>query len=161
MGTALDSRGMVMETPIRLLAIHDDGLLVEAIGSMLRQTPSANIEWLGVQPAGDDVRNAVLAHEPDVLLVDVEAALMREQAIHDALRARPATRVAVLGRHLSFTQIVRCLEAGAWGYIEKDDGQDAILQATLRIARGEIAISPRAEDTLRERGWRVARQPAI
>ena len=79
-------------------------------------------------------------------LSDAAPRLVRE------LRARhPDLRVILLGREETDDSVVACLEAGASGYVMRDQSLSDLRSAIDIVVRGEIACTPRVAHTLFQR----------
>ena len=40
----------------------------------------------------------------------------------------------------------RAIDSGAWGYVSKNDGEDALIDAVRRVIAGEFVLSPEARE---------------
>lgn len=63
-------------------------------------------------------------------------------------RLRPEQKVLVLSMHAEREFAVRCLEAGAAGYITKERGPEELLGAMARIMSGRRYVSPDVAEAL-------------
>ena len=93
---------------------------------------------------GDEVLDAVAAHEPDVVLMDVR---MRRTdgvtATHD-LRARGDDPPVLILTTFDDDEVLwGALEAGAAGFILKDAGADDLIAATRAVAGGAAWLDPK------------------
>jgi len=75
---------------------------------------------------------AVLRHQPDLVVMDLDAAAVRE-----VLRARPGIRVLVFTLADDDDAIYQAIRAGARGYLLKSAQQAEILRAVRGVAAGE------------------------
>ena len=94
----------------------------------------------------ENVASGLLAlqkHHPKLLLVDLGLPDGEgTQLIAYASRMTPRPEVLVISALGDETHVVRALEAGASGYLLKDESPEAIGQAALRVLDGEAPISP-------------------
>ncbi len=81
---------------------------------------------------------------PDVVLMDVD--LKSAMSGIDATRAikenSPATKVIIMTAHDDDRLLVDAVEAGASGFLSKDDAAEAVLAAVKSAAEGEVLIDP-------------------
>jgi DNA-binding NarL/FixJ family response regulator len=56
-------------------------------------------------------------------------------------------RVVVFTGHVRKELIERAVEAGAWGYVAKSDGADALVDALRCVMHNEFTLSPEARST--------------
>jgi two-component system nitrate/nitrite response regulator NarL len=85
-------------------------------------------------------RSAPPGRRPDVVLVDVApdpAARVRETRSHF-----PSLPVVALGTGEAADDIVSVLEAGAAGYLTRDDPLGVVADTLAAVARGEMTASP-------------------
>jgi two-component system nitrate/nitrite response regulator NarL len=78
---------------------------------------------------------------PDIVLLDYGSGLAAESI--RAIVARSNARVLLLGIPNSEAAVVECVEAGASGFVTRDDPLDAFETIVESVARGEILCSPR------------------
>jgi len=103
-----------------------------------------------VAEAGDleTAARAVLAHRPDVLIVDVRMPDGWSAGRIRRLRAEcPSTGIVVITMHLSALFAERALDAGALGFVLKDTADQELPTAVRRVARGQVYTSPRLRKT--------------
>jgi DNA-binding NarL/FixJ family response regulator len=87
--------------------------------------------------------------EPDVILVDLSlAAVLELEQIRMLGRQCPGGKVLVLGSGKEEADIVRCIEAGASGYLLKDSSLDDLNEAIVQVANGGAACSACLHQTL-------------
>jgi DNA-binding NarL/FixJ family response regulator len=100
-----------------------------------------------VAPPTQDPQSAIdLCAEllPDVVLMDVD--LKAEMSGIDATRKikenSPATKVIIMTAHDDDRLLVDAVEAGASGFLSKDDAAQEVLAAVKAAADGEVLIDP-------------------
>jgi DNA-binding NarL/FixJ family response regulator len=102
----------------------------------------AGVEVLGSVGTGAELVEMVLAHSPDVAVVDLR---MPEGdgvwATSEIGAKSPATRVLVLTSAEDERSIAEALRAGASGYVLKSAEPDAIIEAVLAVASGLTSLS--------------------
>lgn len=88
-------------------------------------------------------RTALGAHKPDVLLVDLQlpdgnaTALIREHTTNT-----PDAPVLVISVFGDEERVIAAIEAGARGYLLKDDSGEELVDSIHRVRNGESPISP-------------------
>jgi len=126
---------------IRLVLADDDPLVRMGLGMLLAGDPG--IEIVAEAADGADAVEAVRAHAPDVVLIDIRMPVMDGLAATERLRALPdPPHVIVLTTFDADEQIVRALRAGASGFLLKDTPPAEIVRAIHVVASGEALLSP-------------------
>ena len=129
--------------PVTLLICDDHRVLTDALAIVV--SLDAGLEL--VSPPVQDPQSAIdLCAEflPDVVLMDVD--LKSAMSGIDATRAikenSPATKVIIMTAHDDDRLLVDAVEAGASGFLSKDDAAEAVLAAVKSAADGEVLIDP-------------------
>jgi DNA-binding NarL/FixJ family response regulator len=126
---------------IRVLIVDDDALVRAGLTMIL--SSAADLEVVGEAADGVEVPNAVAAHRPDVVLMDIRMPRVDGLTATEALRARAgAPEVIVLTTFDADEFVLRALRAGASGFLLKDTPPAEILRAVRRVAVGEAMLSP-------------------
>jgi DNA-binding NarL/FixJ family response regulator len=125
--------------PIRVLCVDDNATVGEAIASKLQRVEGmSGIGWLG--EAGALVQ-VVSAECPDIVVLDLDMPGMSPfSAMEELAQACPRTRVVVFSGHVRAELIDRAMEAGAWGYVSKNDGEENLVWAVREAAAGRVAL---------------------
>jgi DNA-binding NarL/FixJ family response regulator len=127
--------------PIRVLIVDDDPLVRSALAMMLAGAADVNV--VGEAADGADVAEAVDAHAPDVVLMDIRMPRMDGLAATERLRARDgAPHVIVLTTFDADDHVLRALRAGASGFLLKDTPPGEIVRAVRLVAAGDPMLSP-------------------
>jgi DNA-binding NarL/FixJ family response regulator len=142
-----------MQKTIRIL-ISDDHLLFRlGLRSLLIAEP--DIEVVGEAATGRHTIEQCRQLRPDLLLLDLR---MPDGGGIEALRTvsseLPETRALVLSSYTSEEEVYQALETGALGYILKDVGREALLEAIHTVAGGRRSVPPWMETILRQRSGR-------
>jgi len=126
---------------LRLLIADDQALVRGALAALLQL--ESDLEVVAEVARGDEVVAAVLAHGPDVALLDVEMPGLDGIAATAAVRAaRPATRVLVVTTFGRPGYLRRAMEAGASGFVVKDTPARELADAVRRVAAGLRVVDP-------------------
>ncbi|AXG79109.1 LuxR C-terminal-related transcriptional regulator [Streptomyces paludis] len=132
---------------MRVVMAEDNALLREGIVMLLT---SAGHEVVAVASSGPEVLPALLAHRPDIAVLDVRMPPgFRDEGLRAALAAReriPGLPVLVLSQYVEETYAAELLAGGASGvgYLLKDrvGRVDEFLDALERVAAGGTALDP-------------------
>ncbi len=126
---------------IRLLLADDQALVRGALSALLGLEP--DLEVVAEVGSGDAVVDAVLRHEPDVALLDVEMpGLDGISATAEVRRARPETRVLIVTTFGRPGYLRRALQAGASGFVVKDTPAAQLADAVRRVHAGLRVVDP-------------------
>ena len=152
---------------IRTLIVDDDALVRAGLRLMLAGAP--DIEVVGEVADGSLVADAVAAHHPDIVLMDIRMPVMDGIAATQALRQGAATsgsvgddtdgetaagsapQVIVLTTFGGDDTILGALQAGASGYLLKHTPPEEIVDAVRRTAHGDPVLSPAVMKVLIDR----------
>jgi DNA-binding NarL/FixJ family response regulator len=98
---------------------------------------------VGQAADGDEVPDAVAAHAPDVVLMDLRMPRLDGIAALSRLRRRPRPpEVIVLTTFDTDENVLRALRLGASGFLLKDSPPAQIVDAIRRVAAGDPILSP-------------------
>jgi two-component system response regulator DesR len=126
---------------IRLLLADDQALVRGALSALLGLEP--DLEVVAEVGSGDEVLPAVLAHRPDVALLDVEMPGMDGiTATAELRRAAPDTRVLIVTTFGRPGYLRRALQAGASGFVVKDTPAAQLADAVRRVHAGLRVVDP-------------------
>ncbi|MFJ5528697.1 response regulator [Streptomyces sp. NPDC093261] len=126
---------------VRVLLAEDQGMMRGALALLLGM--EADIEIVAQVAAGDAIVDAVLAHRPDVALLDIELPGMSGLDAAAVLRERaPDCRVLILTTFGRPGYLRRAMEAGAAGFLVKDGPVEELAAAIRRVLAGETVIDP-------------------
>ncbi len=146
-----------MSTSIRVLIVNDDRLLSECLAFVLATDPRFTI--VGVADCLDSALRKVRRHRPDILLLDLS--LQRQVALE--LTRQPAVqagriKVLVLGLPEDEAAILECIEAGAAGFLLKEDSLDVLKRTIESAVQGEVHCSPQIARSAFARLAQLARE---
>jgi two-component system response regulator DesR len=133
---------------IRLVLADDQALVRGALAALLALEP--DLEVVGEVGRGDEVVDAAVREQADVVLVDVEMPGMDGIAATAALRrALPSCRVLVVTTFGRPGYLRRAVEAGASGFVVKDTPARQLAEAVRRVHAGLRVLDPAlAEESL-------------
>lgn len=88
---------------------------------------------------------------PDVILLDIETPEMDGFMTTKELKKRfPEVKIIVLSMHQEFNYICRMIEYGASGYILKNSTPDEVVDAILRVHKGETVYNQQVQAMMRK-----------
>jgi DNA-binding NarL/FixJ family response regulator len=129
-------------SPVRLVVVDDHTLFRQGMIEML--SSAAEFEVVADGGSGPEAVRLARAHQPDVLLLDVEMPGPGAKATIGEVRAvAPRTRIAILSMYGEAGLVRELLEAGAAAYLVKTIVRDQLIAAVRSIARsgGDVLMS--------------------
>jgi two-component system response regulator DesR len=126
---------------IRVAVAEDQSMVLGALSALLRIEP--DIEVVAQARNGREALDVVRAHDPDVLLTDIEMPeLTGLEVAAEMRREKVRTRVIILTTFARPGYLRRALEAGASGYILKDAPSERLAHAVRRVHAGLRVVDP-------------------
>ena len=144
------------EHPIHLLLVNETRLMGNVIAAALEGEPDINV--VACVTNIDEAMQIVREEEIGVVLVSTrlpdQGAIQLTRSITEL---RPSTRVLALGLTEEKQHVLRYVEAGATGYVLKDDSLEGLIE-TIRAAQdGKAIVSPKIAAAIMERLTTLAR----
>lgn len=132
---------LFMTPPIRLLIADDHPLLRAGLRQVIETDPRLQI--IGEAPDGATALQLLLAHQPDVAVLDIEMPQLTGFELLRELRAqRLNTAVVFLTMYRDEEIFNEALDLGALGYVLKDSATTDIVGAIRSASNGQPFISP-------------------
>jgi len=125
---------------VGVLVVDDNEWIGEAVERSVRRCP--DLRWTGWVATTRDLPALVRERAADVVLMDLD--IPGEDwfaAIRALTRECPRTRSIILSGYLRADLIDRGLEAGAWGYVSKNEDLNEVIDAIRTVVAGEVAMS--------------------
>ncbi len=124
-----------------VLCVEDNPHVAEAL--RLKLSRMSDFEWKGWIPAADSMLETAKATCPALMLLDLDMPGRDPlEAASELARCCPTTRIVVFSGHVRQDLVDRAIEVGAWGYVSKNDGEEALINALRSVCEGEVALSP-------------------
>ncbi len=128
---------------VTLLIADDHRVLTDALATVVGLDDTLEL----VAPPVHDAESAValcLEHLPDVVLMDIEfkGGMSGIEATRKIKEASPSTNVVIMTAHDDDRLLVDAVEAGASGFLGKDEAAQELLSAAKAAAEGEVLIDP-------------------
>lgn len=134
-------------TSIRLVIADDQATVRESLAIVLGLV--ADFEVVATAADGQQALDAVEAHQPDVVVMDLHMPLVDGVAATGRITAEhPGVAVLVLTTYADDASVLAALRAGARGYLTKDAGRDQLTQAIRTAAAGQSVLDPEVQKTL-------------
>src|SRR5215216_2133019 len=138
------------EHPINLLIVNEIRLMGNVIVAALEDEP--DIEVAACVTTYDDAIQVIRDNEVDVALVSTRlpdhGGLRLTNAINDLA---PSTKVLALGLTEEKKRVLRYVEAGAAGYVLKDDSLEDLIEIVRATQEGKVFVSPEIAAAMMER----------
>jgi len=132
-------------TTVSLLLCDDHRTLTDALAMVVERDPELRL----VAPPVTDPERAIelcREHKPDVVLMDIVfkggSGISGIEATRRIKEISPATKVVIMTAHDDERLLVDAVEAGASGFLGKDEPADEVLSAAKAAAEGEVLIEP-------------------
>ena len=132
---------------VRVLIVDDHKMFREALVLRLRKDPNIT----AVAEAGDGLEALAKASEflPDVVCMDVNMPRLNGiEAARRLLAAQPGVKIIAVSAHSNKKYILEMLNAGAVGYVTKDEAGDELLRAIQAVHQQQIYLVPAAAAVL-------------
>ncbi len=134
----------------RLFLVDDHALVRETLGALLQGEP--DLEVCGMTSEDLTALPLISQQAPDLVILDVSPNRSHGLDLLRALReSRPTLPVLVLSMHDETRYVERALQAGARGYITKEEATFNILPAVRQMLGGQGYLSDRIAGQIREK----------
>jgi len=129
----------------RVFCADDNPLVTYALQRYIQRSP--DFRWMGCAEDADTLLEEVAREGcPDIVLMDIDMPGKDPfEAIGELLARCGSTRVLMYSGMVKRELIERAIEAGAWGYVSKGDGERALFEAMRRALNSELGLSPEAQ----------------
>jgi two-component system, NarL family, nitrate/nitrite response regulator NarL len=130
-----------MEALVTVVVVDDHPFFRDGVARGLTQ--SGRIRVVGEAEDGRRALEVIALEQPQVALVDYQMPELDGIAVVRALkRDDSATRVLLLSALTDSAIVFQALEEGASGYLAKDSSRAEIVDAVIRVAKGETVVPP-------------------
>jgi len=130
-----------MENKQRIFIAEDQTIVRDGLRALLSSNP--NFEVVGEAEDGREVIRNIEECNPDLILMDLSMPRMNGmEAIKEAKKLLPDTKILVLTIHKTEEYILPVLKAGADGYLLKNDTQEELMTAIKSVLEGKSYLSP-------------------
>jgi DNA-binding NarL/FixJ family response regulator len=126
---------------IKLLLAEDHAIVRQGLQALLKQ--SEDIEVIGQAEDGQAAVRMTGESKPDVVLMDISMPILNGiEATRQIKKSYPHIKVLILSMHPNEEYIYAALNAGASGYILKQDAHPDLISAIQVVAGDKIFLSP-------------------
>jgi two-component system nitrate/nitrite response regulator NarL len=130
-----------MAALVSVVVVDDHPFFRDGVARGLTQ--SGRIRVLGEAEDGRRALEVIAREQPEVALVDYQMPDMDGIAVVRALKRDDSpTRVLLLSALTDSAIVFQALEEGASGYLAKDSSRAEIVDAVIRVARGDTVVPP-------------------
>jgi DNA-binding NarL/FixJ family response regulator len=141
---------------VRVFIVDDH----ELFRSGVRAELSAGLEIVGDAGTVDEAISAILATEPDVVVLDVHMPGGGGRRVIEAVHAeRPGIRFLALSVSDAAEDVIDVIRAGARGYVTKSISPAELDLAVRRVNDGDAVFSPRLAGFVLDAFGRAAPEP--
>ena len=124
---------------IRVLIADDQTILAEGIRSVLETDPA--LEVVGIASDGFEALSMTTEKNPDVVLMDIRMPNMNGVVATKRIKTeRPEVKVVVLTTFDDSDYILNAINNGANGYLLKDIGSTALIDAVKNAYEGDTIL---------------------
>ena len=128
---------------IRVLCVDDNPQVCDALRAKLERTPG--FAWAGGLRDATELVERAVAERPDVVLLDVDMPGPDPFAAMALLaEACPEVRAVVFSGYVEDDYIDRAVDAGAWGYVSKNDALEELFDVLRDVVDGVFSLSSSA-----------------
>ena len=127
--------------PISVLIMDDNELLAEALHKAFER--DERFTWAGWAPARPQLMALLESTPVDLLLMDVDIPATDTFAIvQEVARDYPWIKVVMFSGHVRREYAEAAVDAGAYGYLSKDEDLSTICEYLLQASAGAPVLSP-------------------
>jgi len=124
------------------IVIIDDHPMVRA-GLSLRIQAERNLSVCGFAESEEEGLQVIKSSQPDLAIVDISLKNSNGIELTKQIKSHfPKVRVLVISGFQESLYAERALRAGAYGYLNKQEPEEKIIEAIQAIANGERYVSP-------------------
>ena len=123
-----------------IILADDHTLIREGIRSIIEATPGLKV--IGEAGDGHQLLRMIKTTVPDMVILDISMPGLRGiEAAREIKACYPDVRILMLSMHKSEEFLAMALQAGAGGYLLKEDTGDELLQAIAQLRAGRTFLS--------------------
>jgi len=132
---------------IKILLVDDEPLLIESLEIILNNEDGFKV--VGLKNNGREALDFISNEEVDVMLVDLNMPVMGGiELIEEVKKINANIKIVVLTTFYDESNITAALKNGANGYILKDSGKNAIINAITQAVSGNGVLDNKVMEKL-------------
>lgn len=144
----------------KILIADDHGIVRTGLKLLFERIP--DIEVIGEASDGREAVKLAEELQPDIVIMDIGMPLLNGlEAAAQINRANESIRVIILSMYTDESYIVKALDAGAKGYLLKDNADDDIERAVRSVMIGRPFFSPSIAQAMLEDYVRLLRERKV
>ena len=120
---------------IKILVADNSFLIREGLRSIADGTK--NFVIVGEAEKAEDLKEKLLLHDPDVLVIDYSSSFFSIDDISVISKSHPSVQILAITNPLQKQVIAKALEAGVVSHLLKDCGKEEIIEAIEETAKGQ------------------------
>lgn len=145
---------------IKILIADDHGIVRTGLKLLFERIPDMRV--VGEAGDGRDAVRLAAELQPNIVIMDIGMPLLNGlEATAQIVRANDRIGVIILSMYTDESYIVRALDAGAKGYLLKDNADDDIERAIRSVSLGRPFFSPSIAQALLEDYVRLMRERRV
>lgn len=131
----------------RILVVDDHPIVRQGISQLIDR--EADMQVCGEASNAEEALAACQSRQPDLAIVDLSLTGVSGLKLVKQLRVRfPSVAILMMSMHDESVYAERCLQAGANGYLMKQEATSTVLSAIRAVLRGELHLSERMRGML-------------
>lgn len=135
------------ESTIKIVLVDDHAVVRTGYRLLLENDPG--IEVIAELESGEQANQQARELNPDVIVMDLSMPGMGGlEAIRRIKAKNPEIKILVFTMHDNVSFVEHAMDAGASGYITKNNAPNILIQAVRQIATGEKYIEPTLENEM-------------
>ena len=144
---------------IRILIADDHGIVRTGLKLLLDRV--SEMEVVGEAADGREAVRLAAELQPDIVIMDIAMPLLNGLQAAQAIRENAPTGVIFVTMHTDESYILKALDAGARGYLLKDNADEDIERAIRAVAAGKPYFSPAISQALLADDVRLMRKRGV
>jgi len=133
--------------PIRVLLADDHAVVLEGLRRILDRP---GFQIVGAVRDGRDLVKAAADLGPDLVIADVSMPVLNGiDAARQILKSDRRTKIVFLSMHPDVTYAMEALNAGASGYVLKNEAGEELLRAIRGVLEGRTYVTPSLDEPVK------------
>ncbi len=133
--------------PIKILIADDHSVVRKGLSLLL--SSHEGFEVIGEAANGEEAIAKSLELTPDIILMDLVMPIIDGiSATKEILRLKPEIKILILTSFSDADHAIPALEAGALGYLLKENDPEEVILAIKKLVNGEKQIHPKVTEGL-------------